>query len=335
MTLSDLIAAYRSDPDSSYRKLRFRSRQHMDGLCGRIDADYGTVEIADIRGRQLRRWHEDWIVAVKAKRPTDPHAGITMAHGLMGMLRTLVGFGFTILENEDCGKVSMLLHGLKFEMAKPRTVVLSVGQVIAVRRMAHAMGRHSVALAQALQFEGTLRQKDIIGEFVPVTEPGRNYLVTKDGWKWLRGIRWEEIDTELVLRHVTSKRQKEIEIDLKLAPMVLEELQDKFGLMSELPRRGPVIISEHSGLPYTAPSFRYLWRTIARAAGIPDDVRNMDTRAGAITEATDAGAPLELVRHAATHSDVSTTGRYSRGAPAKTAEVMRMRVAARQQQEVA
>jgi site-specific recombinase XerD len=43
----------------------------------------------------------------------------------------------------------------------------------------------------------------------------------------------------------------------------------------------------------------------------------MDSRAGAISEATDAGADLEHVRHAATHSNISMTQRYSRGAEDK------------------
>ncbi len=55
----------------------------------------------------------------------------------------------------------------------------------------------------------------------------------------------------------------------------------------------------------------------------------MDSRSGAITEATDAGAPLELVRHAATHSDISTTAGYSRNPAGKTAEVLKLRVAHR------
>ena len=49
------------------------------------------------------------------------------------------------------------------------------------------------------------------------------------------------------------------------------------------------------------------------------------TTAGAISEATDAGAELEHVRHAATHSDISMTLRYSRGGNEKTAGVMRLR----------
>jgi hypothetical protein len=52
----------------------------------------------------------------------------------------------------------------------------------------------------------------------------------------------------------------------------------------------------------------------------------MDARAGAITEAIGAGAALEDVRHAATHSDISMTQRYSRGSAEKVAKVMQLRV---------
>jgi site-specific recombinase XerD len=51
----------------------------------------------------------------------------------------------------------------------------------------------------------------------------------------------------------------------------------------------------------------------------------MDSRAGAISEATDAGADLEHVRHAATHSDIAMTQRYSRGSEDKIAGVQRLR----------
>lgn len=68
---------------------------------------------------------------------------------------------------------------------------------------------------------------------------------------------------------------------------------------------------------------------VADAAGLPKSVRNMDSRAGAISEATDAGASLEDVRHAATHSNTSMTARYSRGAEGKVASVMQTRTAHR------
>jgi site-specific recombinase XerD len=139
--------------------------------------------------------------------------------------------------------------------------------------------------------------------------------------KWLRGLRWEEIDDNLILRHVTSKRGKEIEIDLHNAPLVMAELER----LGTRPASGPVIIHANVGVPYKAMTFRYLWRKLATEAGIPKTVRNMDTRAGAITEALQAGANLEDVRKAATHSDTSMTVRYSRGDQQAVAEVMQLR----------
>jgi hypothetical protein len=54
---------------------------------------------------------------------------------------------------------------------------------------------------------------------------------------------------------------------------------------------------------------RWFWQ-IARAAGIPDKVWNMDARAGGATEADEAGAALEASQSALTHTKESTTLRY-------------------------
>jgi hypothetical protein len=104
--------------------------------------------------------------------------------------------------------------------------------------------------------------------------------------------------------------------------MVLEELG------SEWQAKGPIVVTAN-GRPWEQVEFRRAWRKVARAAGIPDNVRNADSRAGGITEATQAGIPLEHIRHAAAHSDIAMTQRYARESAEKTAEVMRLRVAHR------
>ncbi|MGE3992558.1 MAG: hypothetical protein AB7F49_32100, partial [Pseudorhodoplanes sp.] len=116
---------------------------------------------------------------------------------------------------------------------------------------------------------------------------------------------------------------KPIEVGLRDAPMVMDELTTQFP--AGLPASGPVIVYEKTGRPWNQTYFRQAWRGLANDCGIPKSVRNMDSRAGAITEATDAGADLEHVRHAATHSDIGMTQRYSRGDAGKTANVMRLR----------
>ena len=87
-------------------------------------------------------------------------------------------------------------------------------------------------------------------------------------------------------------------------------------LISPDKRVGPLIIDEKSGRPYAEDGYAREWRIVARAAGIPDHVKNMDARAGAISEADEALAPLDEIRSTAGHSQASTTLRYVRGSAA-------------------
>jgi hypothetical protein len=322
--LASLVNQYKSDKVSTYHSARFVSRKYYDVLCRRLSDSFGDHMIREIRARDIKRWHME--LCVNEDDPSKPK--IAMASSVIGMLRTVVGYGATMLEDEDhqddCARLSAVLHKLRFPMAPPRVERLTAEHVVAIRNLAHQRGQHSIALAQAFQFEVMLRQKDVIGEWVPISEPGVS-AVTYGNNKWIRGLRWEEIDDNLILRHTTSKRLKDIEVDLKNAPMVMEELSR----LSSRPASGPIVVAEHNGLPYFQGMFRHKWRPLADAAGIPKSVRNMDSRAGAISEATDAGADLEHVRHAATHSDISMTQRYSRNSVEKVANVQHKRASHR------
>lgn len=310
-TISALANCYQTDPDSPYHKVRYVSRRYYAVLLDRLVSGHGHELIADIKGRHALRWYEEW-----SHNDTKP----TMGHQMMGMLRTIVNFGMTILEDGECARLSAVLSKMKFKTGKARTERLTAEQATAIRKRAHELGHHSLALAQAFQFDCILRQKDVIGEWVPLEEPGLSDVTDKQV-KWLRGLRWEEIDENLVLRHVTSKRNKLVEIPLSHAPMVMEEI----GLIGRK-ASGPIVVMESSGRPWHAMWFRKVWRDIANDCGIPKSVRNMDSRAGAISEATDAGADLEHIRQAATHSDIAMTQRYSRGDADKTKNVLLKRV---------
>lgn len=322
-TIGSVVRCYQTDPDSSFHALRYHTRQHYVMLCKYIVNDHGGEIIADIKARHVKHWHEEW----------TPR-GEAIAHALIGMLRTILGFGRTFLEDDDCGRLAGLLSGMRFKMPRKRDKWINAEQVAAVRAELRCRGLYSIALAQAFQFDLMLRQKDAIGEWVPQTELGISDVL-EDGNKWLRGIRWEEINENGVLLHTTSKRQKDIEFNLHNAPMVMEELAYSFGYAvtggridrSAIPASGPVIVSEATGLPHIAFEYRRLWRSAATATGIPKGVFNMDSRSGAITEAFLAGADPESVRQAATHSNIATTQGYSRNAAAHTERVAKIRLA--------
>jgi hypothetical protein len=325
MILSALAAAYQADPDSPFQKNRYHVRQHRAGLLRRIVARHGEVELSEIKARVLLAWHKDW---------SKDGAMLATGSAFIGQLRALFSFGATLLEDLDCERLCGVLHKQRYPGTKARLVSLTADQANVIRTQAHAMDWPSIALAQAFQFECTLRQRDVIGEMVPIAEPGVSAVIHR-GQKWLRGIVWSEIDENLILRHVTSKKQKMGVTDLKLAPMVLEELAMYANVpngtltRAMLPASGPVVVNGKTGRPWTANEYHRKWRRLADAAGIPKEVQNMDSRSGAISEGIMAGAPMEMVRHAALHSDISQTADYDRNQAKATAEVMRMRVAGR------
>lgn len=321
VTLADLIEAYRSDPVSPYHRVRYVSRRQYDNVLRRMVAAHGAVRLADIKARTILAWHSDWNAV-----------GAATGHSTVAILRIVIRFGATMYEHPECARLVATLQ-MRFKMPKPRTEILTAAQATLIRSRAHQIGKPSIALAQAIQFEGILRQKDVIGEWEPVTEPTPSQII-RDDRKWVRGIQWQEIGDDLVLRHITSKRLKPATVDLTLAPMVLDEFEKQFGSTSRtrLPSRGPIILFERTGLPWCPIYFRQTWRSIANDCGIPKSVRNMDTRAGAITEATLSGAPIESIKQAAQHSDISMTQRYARDPETKTANVQRERAAYRQTQ---
>jgi hypothetical protein len=325
-TLGWLIEQYQTHPMSSFHECRYHTRQGRLGLMKRLQGQYGWFLLSEIGGPEFKRWHARWRGDGK----------VSIAHAFISQLRTVAGFGIAMLANRECERLALVLSKLKFEQGAPRTEILTAEMAEAHRAKAHEFGWDAMAMAQAFQFELMLRQRDVLGEWVPFSEPGISDVVYPKLGKWGRGLRWEEIDDNLILRHVTSKKQKKIEVDLRNAPMVMAEFSlycegkpaDQI-TRADLPRTGPCILNEQTAFPFSANEFRRKWRIVADAVGIPKTVRNQDSRAGAITEATEAGADIEHVKHAATHSDISQTQRYSRGAANKIAGVQQKRLAHR------
>ena len=103
MLVRDLIQSYRTDAASPYKALRFRTRQHYDSLCHRIEADLGARDISDLRTRDLLLTYKLWCLR-----------GIPMAHALIGMLRTLCGYGGTLLEDDACITLAGRMGAMRF-----------------------------------------------------------------------------------------------------------------------------------------------------------------------------------------------------------------------------
>ena len=262
-SIASLVDRYRADERSPYHNLQYRTRISYDTLIKRILKDCGHAKLADLKRRNVQDLYEDWMAGGK----------IPMAHSLATMLRGLINFGASI-EDSECERLSVVMHNMSFTMPKRRSERLTANQANEIRAMAHKIGRPSLALAQAFQFELKLGQREVIGEWVPITEQGPPGI-THDGMQWIRGLRWEEIDQNWILRHASSTRGKDIIVDLRQKPTVMDELAKREGVR---PPTGPVIVSEHNNLPYTGSEFRRQWRKVATAAGVPANVFNMDSQ---------------------------------------------------------
>ena len=311
-TVGSVIDIYVSDEDSPYQELRYRTQVNYDKGLRLLKQTVGERRVDKLTGEDFRRWYRKWR---EPKKPGSPPR-ISRAHSLITRLRILFGYGQT-RAYPNCEKLKNVLAEMRFKDAPAREVVITYRQVVAFIAKAHELNEPGLALAQALQFEGTLRQIDVIGEWLP--DPER-----PSGFRWANGLLWQHI-RDYVLVKDTTKTGEEAGIDFKLYPLALAELQR----VSPDKRVGPVIIDRVTEQPFKSSTYRRRWQAVARAAGISDEVMSRDSRAGGVTEGSDAGAGLELLRHHASHKSTATTARYSRTTLTKTREVARLRVAHR------
>lgn len=269
-SITTLIKRYQTDERSPYHKLLYATRTNYETCLTRIEHDVGGTRLIDIKPITVRGWYEAWSAGGK----------ISMAHSLVAILRIMFNFGSSVLEDEQCERVSGFMHHIRTSSKKPNESGetseperLTEEHVKAIIQKAHAMGMASIALAQALQFDCKIGQKDCIGEWVPQREKGGDSDIIDGNMKWLRGLRWEEIDSNLILHHTTKKGA---DFDLRKAPKVMAELER----IGKLPKTGPILINEKTRLPYITQQFRRLWRVVADAAGVPKHIKNMDSRIG-------------------------------------------------------
>jgi hypothetical protein len=263
----------------------------------------------------FRRWYD------AARKPKKPGASerVRKAHGIISMARRLVAYGVAA-ELPECQRLHAILRVTEFEQPAQRRVKLTLEHVEALLPVALERGRLSLALGTALQFETTLRQRDVIGEWEPIAEGEE-----ASGIRLGRRLTRADLSADFEIYKLTTKTGAVAAHDLKLCSLIM-----KIVAMVPADRRvGPLIVDEIAGRPYAEHAYAREWRIVARAAGVPAGIWNMDARAGGISEADDAGAALDDIRSQAAHAQASTTARYVRGTIGKSRKVAQLRTAHR------
>ncbi len=314
-SLGFLAHQFETDEDSPFHELRESTQAFYRHSLKNVTGYAGERQLAAVTGRDIRKWHKTWI---------EKH-GLRGAYACIQSIRRIIHYG---CETGDaaCIKIAAMVERMEFKAPGRRTNRPTFEMIQAFGPKALEEKRPSQELALLLQFELSLRQKDVIGEWVKAGDGSRQGIM--DGqWRWQWGLLWSHIDDDWLLKKPTSKSNgsRIAEHDLKSYPALLALLQ----AVPREKRVGPVIIDEKAGKPYRAAHFSRTFRKIARKAGWPDDVWNMDSRAGAVSEAFEAGAAAADVMTTATHTQMSTTMIYNRGKVVQSARVAELRQAKR------
>ena len=300
-TLGALLKKYQTEPDSPYFSLRPSSRKPYDYYLRKLEFETGDLRIDQVTGVDLKRWHATWSSGGKH---------LAAASMMRAVLDSAITYGI-MCRLPGCVDLREVLKATSRKLPGPkrRDSVVSADDVIKMRAAAHAAGRPSAALAYALVFETTLRLWDVIGQWWPLEASLISDVIDRKGKKKWFGIRWEDISDDMVLRYMPSKTSAKtgltVTFPLDRAPMVIEELAhwpaDK--------RTGPIIVSEHIGLPYSTNRFSEVWRIDADAAGLPKTAWARDLRASGITEARAADVSTDDAAKVAGHASTKTTAK--------------------------
>lgn len=340
-TIGSLIEIYQTHERSPFNGVRHSSQLQYTSALASLKAAIGKVRVKQVTFDDIARWQDEL---------ADPGDGgkrmKARSANLIGQLKRVINFGTLVLPKPvGCHDVREIFKAMAEERMLKSTTgrrkeYMTAAQCRLLRIKAHELGWHSVALEQALAFELGVRQTDVIGQWLPIGWPGVTDIID-DPRKWMIGMRWEEIDANLILTHRLSKslRGKDAMMDadagkvkvwdLRDYPMIMDELRritgsDMFG-RADLPASGPLIVNENTGRPWERSSFKDRWRLIAKAAGLPASLQNRDSRPGAATEADLAGAPEKKIQRGLGHSRMETTEIYLREDLEVNRELARLR----------
>lgn len=296
-TFRSIFDLYENDARSPFHRLKASTRQPYSVYLQMMRVEIGHCHIDQCDGRDVRDWFNAWMKPAKAGgKPLLAKANMAIA-----VLKSALAYGIEC-RKPGCAEFRAAVPK-RFTPVPPRRFIVTADQVAKARLKAHAIKEPGAALAYALQFEGSMRQWDVIGKWEPMSDP-RLSDITFGGKKWF-GLTWEKnVDEDLVLRFKPTKTEdtsgEEVVLDLKHCPMVMEELQH----LDE--RTGPLVVSSN-GRPFGISRFERVWRKCADAAEIGKHVWNRDLRKSGSTEARRAGAAIDDVKKVLGHTTDSET----------------------------
>lgn len=319
-TWGHLLRRYLTDEFSPIQEVKGNTRAGYEWACHRWIEAIGGVKVAATGYEDLVRWkraakegQEARDMAENARRRArmaekpglsleiKPIDGTAYVKRMFTMLRMVASYGVSV-RMDGARDVKDILGEMRISSPRPRTASPTQAQIEAVIAAADEAGDHGFALGIALQWWLTLRAVDVRGQILP----------TPTGKRWADGLTWDMIDRDVTLLRKTPSKTEDalpdaLEFDLTQIPEVRERL-----LSIPLESRIGPVIRQTSGATFDKRLWAAKWRKYADAAGLPADLKMMDTRAGAINHAKRLGVDPVMIRNQANHASITTTDRYLR-----------------------
>jgi len=336
-TMRAACLIYQEHPLSRFHHVKHNTRRGYLADMKVIIESVGVRLIKNVTVLDVENWYRQWrkgvvFVDEQGNKTVGPER-IDRAHNAVAMVRTVLRF-MSALRHPECKLLAEELAKVQFERGGARDQELTYHQVRDFIRTAFAMADKgiierdralSMAIGTASQFEMALRQKDIIGDWAPRREdalfPAGIALLHQGDETWSGFYTWENIPGwRWRTKTSKSKYRSAAVFDLTIYDLLFPLLE----LVPMHERQGAIVKGEH-GLPMRYRTYAKTFRRIAEVAGIPFEVKNMDARAGGITEADEAGVPLEDIQMGATHKDKRQTLSYIRRRTKKIASAAEAR----------
>lgn len=318
-TWAYVIRRYRTDKYSPYARAKANTREGYDYTCNKWVAAIGHWKIDDLTFERLMEIEQ----AMRDKGRSDAYVA-----RMFTQLRGLASYGSLIRETQaQCRPVKDMLALLRVRAPAGRSVAPTREQVEAVVAAADAAGQFAIATGWLLQFEFCLRAVDVRGQWLGggTSNTPLDGGIIRDGKRWADGLTWDMFDADLsTFTKVISKTAKSLPEPYTFDLTSVPYLRARIARLRPAEAVGPVIVSR-SGLPYTRNSWANTWVKYRRKAGIPDEIKVSDLRAGGLTEARELGANQFDLRDAAQHSNVSTTSKYVRGRSEASGKIVKLR----------
>ena len=332
---------YQEHPLSRFHTVKHNTRRGYLADHKVILESVGARLIKNVTVLDVENWYRQWRKGVvyvddDGKESVGPER-IDRAHNAVAMVRTVLRF-MSALRHADCKLLAEELAKVQFERGGARQEELTYRRARDFIRTAFEMADKGVierdralnmSIGTAAQFKMMLRQKDIIGDWSPrkadIRFPAGISLLQLEEETWSGFFTWENIPGwRWRTKTSKSKYRAAAVFDLTAYDLLIPLLE----LVPMDQRAGAIVKGEH-GLPIRYRTYAKTFRKIAAVAGIPFEVKSMDARTGGITEAEEAGAPLEDIQAGATHEDKKTTLRYIRRRTKKIASLAVARKASR------